>query len=377
MTIDGAASPRTGEPAPSRLAARWRRFDGPGREAGVDLARGIAVVGMFAAHLLTTPALVWRDPGSWLGLVDGRSSILFATLAGVSLALTTGGWRGADGTDLTLARGRIALRAVCIWAWGLLLISLATPVIVILPAYAILFLLALPALRWRATRLFVVAAAIGVVVPFAIAWLNTLPMWQTPGGEVAADAIGWNYPFPLWAAFVAAGLGIGRLRLSMPLTAALLLAAGTVLAAVGYGLFGRWAAPAGPWHALSAEPHSSGVGEAIGSGGFAIAVIAACVLLCATPLRWLAIPLRAVGAMPLTAYSAQLIAWALLQPDPGATGSDLLAFRALEPFWPMTVATLVGCTAWTLLVGRGPLESGISWLARRLTPPHERSRLTP
>lgn len=377
MTVDGAGPPRRGSPASSRLSRLWRRFDGPGRAAGVDLARGIAVIGMFAAHLLTTPALVWREPQTWLGLVEGRSSILFATLAGVSLALATGGARAASAPGLGMARGRIAVRAVCIWAIGLLLISLGTPVIVILPSYAILFLLALPVLGWRPPRLLALAMAIAIAMPFAVQAINTLPAWATPGGEMARDVLGWHYPFLLWAAFVAAGLAIGRLRFSMPMTAALLLAAGIVTAAIGYGLVGRWATPGGPWAVLSGEPHSSGVGEAIGSGGFAIAMIAACALLCATPVRWLAIPLRAVGAMPLTAYSAQLFAWALLQPDPAATGSALIAFRALEPFWPMTIATVVGCTAWTLLVGRGPLEAGIAWLAHRLTPTAGRDDLTP
>lgn len=363
MTLDAAgASP------PSRLADRWRRFDGAPRAAGVDLARGLAVVGMFAAHLLTTPALVWADPATWLGVVDGRSSILFATLAGVSLALVTGGWRGSDAAALTTARWRIAVRALCIWALGVLLIALGTPVIVILPAYAILFLLALPALRWRPGALFGAAAAIAAAAPFAVAGINALPVWATRGGEIASDVTGWHYPFPLWAAFVAAGLGIGRLRFRLPITAALLLAAGALLAVIGYGIVGRWAPPGGAVPALSAEPHSSGVGEAIGSGGFAIAVIAACVLVCATPLRWLVIPLRAVGAMPLTAYAAQLVAWALLQPAAGVRESELLTFRALEPFWPMTLVTLAACTAWTLLVGRGPLEAAIAALARRIVP---------
>src|SRR5690606_26645416 len=57
-----------------------------GREPGIDLARGLAVFGMFAAHLLVTaPCFSWSDPGTWTAAVHGNSSILFATLAGVSL----------------------------------------------------------------------------------------------------------------------------------------------------------------------------------------------------------------------------------------------------------------------------------------------------
>lgn len=75
-----------------RLASRLERLNGGARLAGVDLARGLAVLGMFAAHLLwITDPFDWGTPGTWIALVDGRSSILFATLAGVSIGLVTGG----------------------------------------------------------------------------------------------------------------------------------------------------------------------------------------------------------------------------------------------------------------------------------------------
>src|SRR5688500_16087431 len=59
------------------------------RLGGVDLARGLAVFGMFAAHVGPDP----RDGGligPLMQLTHGRSSVLFAALAGLSLALITG-----------------------------------------------------------------------------------------------------------------------------------------------------------------------------------------------------------------------------------------------------------------------------------------------
>lgn len=349
------------------VSSRWARLDGRDRQPGIDLARGIAVIGMFAAHLLATTSFEWDDPETWTDLVNGRSSILFATLAGVSLALVTGGVRPFDERRMTYARARIALRAACIWLLGLLLVGLETPVLVILPAYAILFLLALPLLRVRPTWLFGAAGAIAVTMPFVVFPIDSWPGWDREPGQTILHAIGWSYPFLLWAAFVIAGIGIGRIAFSRPPVAALLAAIGVLLAVIGYGVIGSWAvlAPADSlWGVvLSSDAHSSGIGEAIGSGGVAILVIALCALLCATPVRWIVLPLRAVGAMPLTAYTAQLVAWALLQPPIGDHGSELVAFRALEPFWPMTIATIIGCTLWTLLVGRGPLERLIGWVA--------------
>ncbi|WP_309068478.1 heparan-alpha-glucosaminide N-acetyltransferase domain-containing protein [Microbacterium sp.] len=366
MAAASALTPRRSGGLTGRLAANLARVEGPGREPGIDLARGLAVIGMFAAHLLDITAFEWSDPGTWTDVVNGRSSILFATLAGVSLAIVTGGAQPFEGRPMTYARVRIALRAGCIWFLGILLVVLETPVLVILPAYAILFLLTLPLLRAGVARLFVVAAAVAVTMPFAVFAIDSWDGWDRPLGQTVAHVLGWHYPFLLWAAFLIAGIGVGRLAFSRPLTAGLLTGAGVVLAGVGYGVIGRWAllAPADSlWGvALSSTAHSSGVGEAIGSGGFAIATIGVCTLLCATPVRWLALPLRAVGAMPLTAYTAQLVAWAMLQPPAGVHGSELAAFRALEPFWPLTIATIVGCTLWTLLLGRGPLE----WLLARI-----------
>lgn len=63
---------------------------GPGRIYGLDLARGIAILGMFTAHTIGGGPAFWNHPSTWMGLVNGRSSILFALLAGVSLGIMSG-----------------------------------------------------------------------------------------------------------------------------------------------------------------------------------------------------------------------------------------------------------------------------------------------
>lgn len=355
----------------TRIAARWRRFDGAGRLAGVDLARGLAVVGMLAAHMLVIAPFVPTDPATWLDVVNGRSSILFATLAGVSIALVTGGREPVQGATRLRASARIALRGAALWGVGMLLIALGVPVYVILPAYAILFPLSLPFLGLRPRTLFTIAAAIALIVPWPLAALNALPLWRTGPGEALSAALGWAYPFPLWLAFLLAGLAVGRCDLRSVPVAAGLLGAGTTLALVGYGIAALAPAsgPAGVWtSAWSARAHSGGVLEAVGSGGFALAVIGACLLLCRTFLRWLAVPLRAVGAMPLTAYAVQLLLWAAVAAVVLGEADDLTGFRALEPFWPITLFIVAGSCAWTLLVGRGPLEAGVDRFVRWIVP---------
>lgn len=327
---------------------------------------------MVAAHLLWIDDFDVANAATWVAVVEGRSSIVFATLAGVSIGLVTGGTRPLPPPELKIARGRLAVRAGALWLIGIWLISTGVPVYVILPAYAILFLLALPLLTLGVRSLLLLAGGLAVVMPFLQVPLDDLPLWSTPGGALLSAAIGWNYPFPVWIAFVVAGLAVARAGILRTRVQVWMLAAGSTLAVVGYGLdaaTGSAAVSPTYWEAVwTAEPHSSGVLEVIGSGGFALAVIGLCVLACRTALTWVVLPLRAVGAMPLTAYTAQIVIWAIVALAVLGTPRDLRAFRDLEPFVPMTLSLLIGCTAWALLIGRGPLEWLVDRLARLAVP---------
>lgn len=361
-----------------RLRTNWRRLNGPDRIAGVDLARGLAVIGMFAAHLLlTADGFVWTDPTSWTALVDGRSSILFATLAGVSIGLVTGGREPLSPGSMAVARWRLALRASILLVLGILLILTGVPVYVILPAYAVLFLIALPFTGLRAGTVLWVAAGLALIMPFLQPVLDDLPIWQLPFSAEIDAIIGWHYPFTVWIAFVLAGLGVARAGITRLVVQIRMLIGGGALAAIGYGLAALPAPVAdGYWWAVwSAEPHSSGLFEVIGSGGFAIAALASCLLLCRLAVvNAITLPLRATGAMPLTAYTVQLVVWAVVAAVTIGDVTDLFGFRALDPFWPLTIGVLVGCTVWALLVGRGPLEWVLDRTAKvavRSAPHHE------
>ena len=363
------------------LRSRWDRLNGPSRITGVDLARGLAVLGMFAAHLLWIEEPHLTDPSTWLGVVHGRSSILFATLAGVSIGLISGGTRPVEGTALRTVRYRLFFRALFLWLLGVLLIATEVPVYVILPAYGLLFLLAIPLVPLGARALLSLAAGLAVVMPFVQVWLDDLPIWTDEAGYELGLAIGWHYPFTTWIAFVLAGMGFARLGVRSLAVQVRMLVVGIALAAVAYGLD---AVARGPeesdvpsyWAKLwTAQAHSSGLLEVVGSGGFALAVIALCLLVCRTSVRYLVLPIRAVGAMPLTAYTAQIVAWAIVAAVVIGETDDLVGFRALMPFGAFAVCTLVGCTAWALLVGRGPLEWLMDTVSRVVArPPREQAR---
>ena len=368
------------------LTARIRRLEPPARLPGIDLARGAAVLGMFAAHLVDTTPLQWGAPATWTGMVDGRSSILFATLAGLSLGLSHGAAPGQGGEPSTVARRRLAARAAIIWMLGLLLVAMAVPVNVILPAYGVLFAVAIGFLALSTRALVTTAAVLVVVMPFVVGMINAVT-GGVDGESTSKFAIvlGWHYPFPLWAAFLAAGMAAGRSLAASTRRAVRLAGIGATLAVLGYavlGPIGTRAADAleggaleggaprdvGLWllSRLGDGPHSSGMGEAIGSGGFALAVIGVCALVGGTWLRWLFWPVRVLGSMPLTAYTAHLVVWAVWIASRRAAGAEfdpMDDFRALEPFWPMALGVTGGCILWAVFVGRGPLEAAVSRLA--------------
>lgn len=351
-----------------RFAASWDRLNGSARIPGVDLARGLAVLGMLAAHLITIDRLVWTDPSTWAGIVQGRSSILFAILAGVSIGLVTGGERPFEGERMTTARLRLVVRAFLLWVLGVALIATGAPVIVILPAYAILFLLAIPFTRLSPRTLLLVAAGLAIVTPAVTAAIGAHPFWMTEDGRMLGVVIGWRYPFVSWITFVVVGIAVARAGVRRTRVQVVLLAAGIVLAAVAGTVDSLTGSTAKAeertlWDQIwTGAAHSGGILEIVGSGGFALAVLGASLLVCRTVVVWAALPLRAVGSMPLSAYAGQILVWAAVSSALFGAPGRLLAFRALDPFPAFAIGTIVACTVWALTVGRGPLE----WLTDRI-----------
>jgi uncharacterized membrane protein YeiB len=356
-------------------AARLRAYGSGDRVVGVDIARGLAVLGMFGAHVGVQPSFDWLEPQSWSDVVNGRSSIVFAVLAGVSIAIISSARNDAarrvplDGIPLVQARVRILVRAGLIFGIGSVLELLGTPVAVILPYYAVLFLMSLPFLRWPARRLFVFAGLLAIVMPVVV-FVPRLPD-QSIGfgpGQVFVDLLVTGYyPCLVWIAFVLAGIGVGRLDLGAMRVQVWMLLAGALLAVLGYGgaaavtpLVPRGSALAG---LFTSAPHSGSPFEVIGSTGFAIGVIALCLLASRIALRWLLLPVAAIGSMALSAYTAQIVGLSLVvqfsDHDPVGLG-----FEPSNGLWlAFAVVALVACTAWFLLFGRGPLERFLTWVS--------------
>ncbi|HEX8866746.1 MAG TPA: acyltransferase family protein [Lentzea sp.] len=350
------------------------------RLAGIDLARGLAVFGMFAAHVGPDPS-EGGVTGALMEFAQGRSSALFAVLAGLSLAIMTGRQEPATGGGR-----RVAVRGVILLLFGTALTMTGTSVQVILAYYGVYFLLALPFTRLRAQALAVIAAVTAIAGPllsFGVRWALGESGWdQLITASDPLEAIGGEgllrllftgtYPVATWMPFVFAGMALGRMDLTATATRIRLAITGPVLAIIGYGgsalatsifeVEERFSDKAdgskdliegavnidSPSMLLAATPHSGTPFEIVGNIGVAITILVAA-LAVTTTRAWLWRPITAVGSMSLTAYVLHVIAIGLLglSAQQGEPGIVLLEFIG---------GAIVFALVWSRFFRRGPLE---------------------
>ena len=219
-----------------------------GRLVGVDLARALAVFGMYVVHI-GPPLSATEGVAGWIRyLADGHSSVLFATLAGFSLMLIAGRREPKTGLAGRQAKARIAIRAVVLLALGTAM-AMEYGGVIILGFYGVYFLLALPLVRLRARTLAIIAAALALVTPqlaFALNALLTDPVRQSINaydplhrlsdvGVLDLLLTGF-YPALTWMSFVIAGMALGRLDLSSGTVQRRLAALGATLTVAAYGM---------------------------------------------------------------------------------------------------------------------------------------------
>ncbi len=377
------------------------------RLVGVDLARGLALLGMAATHMLVVQDPSSRDltPLGWF--FAGRASALFALLAGVSLALLSGGRTPPTGRDRARISVTVLVRALLIGLVGLLLAESTTPVAVILAYYAVLFVLALPFLGLRPPALMALAASWALLSPLVSHLLR-----QQPGGisgQVSVESVlmapldslvellvtGF-YPALTWLTYLLAGLAVGRLDLRATGTAIRVLAAGAALAVLGWaasaallagGVAERLTDAGGSWWQLLSDegrgvsppedwgwlvvaaPHTGTTLDLVTTTGSALGVLGVALLVVRVDLvRRLTHPLAAAGAMTFTLYTTHVLV--LSQRDWGAF--DSVAYYLVHVVVALTFAPL-----WLRRFRRGPLESVVhelsSTFGRALVPPRDPS----
>jgi hypothetical protein len=344
----------------------------------------VALIGMIATHILETTGRDGRPTVVGL-LFDGRASALFAVLAGIGLALSTGGPRRPAGERERLAAGAgIAVRAVLIALLGLALVELKPLPLVILAYYGLLFLVAIPLLRLPAGALGALAVLWCGVSPVLSQLLRDEVRYPTQVGLAAlADpaqllwtlAVTGVYPVLTWTTYLLAGLAVGRLDLRSPRVAGALLVGGAALSAAASGASalllgpGGGAAvlglsadtefygtvPTGTWWWLAVDtPHSGTPFDLARTTGSALAVLGLMLILArwASPLLW--VP-AAIGAAPLTLYTLHVI---ITTAGVGADANRLNLFAA-----HVLLLTVAG-VALRAMDARGPLEAAVGAASR-------------
>jgi uncharacterized membrane protein len=362
------------EPSTRRLGGRL-----PGRVDGVDAARGIALIGMFVAHL--APDAASADAAELLALANERPRLLFALTAGIGLGLLTGATRPvADAVARWTLRRQIAIRALLLIALGLIVVAVFAPlVLVILDLYGVAFLLMLPLLFLPGRAAIVLGAVLLTMTPAIAAIAERDPEIVALADGSLGLLVKWflvgAYPVIIWVPVMLIGLGLARLGLTSPRVVAGAALAGTLVASVTLPLSrmlpGSSLTPdaADAW----AVPVRISL-ETVGNTAVGVVIVAAAVTLTALArpgVRRVAgavlSPITAMGAMPLTIYTAHLI---VISYGKYRTESGVLT----DDSWPLLTGSSIGLMLfawlWRRYVGRGPLEQAFRWASgREVGPP--------
>ncbi|MCX4386817.1 DUF1624 domain-containing protein [Micromonospora peucetia] len=394
--LDRAASP----PATTDLSA------GRTRLLGVDAARGVALFGMIAVHSLYQADAAGLPTWSFT-VFGGRAAALFAVLAGVGIAFMTGRRR----VPLTAGAGPVAalgVRALVIGAIGLALgytdASLAS---VILPYYAVMFVLAIPLVflpTWLVAFTAVTVAAGAPVLRQLLLPRLPEPTYDNqafthligdPGALLTELSMTGEFPAVTWLAYLCVGLVVGRLALNRLMVLLGLLYTGALLAAAApvasWILLNRYegfrqiwftqprsgltaaettellvfggdgSTPTSTWWWLAVDaPHTGTPLDLLGTVGSAIALLAVMLLAfhVARPvprraISVLPVPLAAAGSMTLTLYTAHIM----------FINSELDSFEPVTGYLAQVLAMVLFGTAWWATAGRGPLEGLVTLLS--------------
>lgn len=388
--------------------------DSTARLVGIDVARAIAILGMFAAHVGPTD---YDHPHSWAFLpFHGRAAVLFAVLAGISIAMMSRGAVSAGG-GWRKALVRIGTRAILMLALGVVMnIVFVVPVWVILTYYGGFFLLSLPFLRWSARSL-AIAAGVTIVGAPIVSWLIRRAYFpktlvETPLQDLGAEQLTsfagafefvttlmltGVFPTFIWIGYVFAGMALGRLDLTSPRVAKVVTAVGAGLAVVSYGsswlalnafggaekIYGVLQAHADaegipvetylqltlfkvhgtpptdePAWLLLSSAHSGTPFDGGGSVGLALVVIGIALMLQPVAGKFLR-PLAAVGALSLTCYIGHLVVMQLLWGgDPEYTALNAILF---------VVGSILFARVWRRWYGQGPMEKLVAKVSSAAT----------
>lgn len=398
--------PETLTDGPAPVTRRSRRS----RLVGLDVARGLALVGMVAVHTITSDKADGSMSPAWV-LANGKASALFAVLGGVGLAFMTGRRRPPQGKAALRAALSPLVRGLLLVLFGLALggIVPASEVSIVLTYLGTVFMMAALLTPLRARSLLILGLAWTVIGPVISQVVRQGTSAQEPvnlglgalgNPELLIRTLLFTGAFPAitWFAYICIGMAIGRANLSARLVIAKLIAGGSLLALAtsvfasilvdGLGLRERIAAdvagtmtldtftnylvfggdgilPADSWWWLGVQaPHTGTPLDLLFTIGTSLAVIGACLALATVfghRFSLLAVP----GGMTLTLYSVHVLL--------------IGRFREMSDGLQFTlhlVVLVLFALIWSQFFARGPLEQALRTLVRVLTGQRRRAAHT-
>ena len=185
------------------------------RLLALDAARGLAVIGMYIQHFALN---------QWNSFVSGNTMILFMLCSGISNTIMAERMLEKNGDSKSL-NTRILARSVFIDFAGYVLILLNGPFAVVLTAYAMLYLFALPLVRLETKKLFLISGIAFFVCPP----LMVIGMSLFEGAAILADIAGGSLSALAWMPVFVVGMAVGRLDLHKTENAMKFIASGAMI----------------------------------------------------------------------------------------------------------------------------------------------------
>lgn len=342
------------------------------RLIALDAARGLAVIGMFIQHFALNQVN---------SFVSGNTMILFMLCSGISYSIMVQRMTERE-VEPAVFRARILARAVFIDLAGYILIMLNGPFAVVLPAYAMLFILALVLIHCSTRALFTISCILYLAGPP----LMLLGLSLFSGAYLLSDIAGGPLSALGWAPVFVAGMAIGRLNLHNIRTALRFVATWFIISipfkliasfvlpelrqsfetwllqfsSIGNPQADQYAiwplnTPPPPWQMLLTDAPQCGSTFELAIGTGLSLIILGLICLIAKKSTAILKPFSAVGRVALTLYTVQfVIAWGLKIVGIDVTSIDIGAI----PFGDILVASvtlIAGCLL--TILPNGPLES--------------------
>lgn len=353
------------------------------RIAGLDLARGFAIIGMVLVNFKVVMGAEEVGP-RWLRAIgaafDGRAAATFVVLAGIGSSLGSRRAREADdGGDRRVAQATLARRGAFLFVLGWLFYPVwPADILHFYGVYLAIGAVVLFVPDLRLLRL--TAAAIAVSFVFIVSF-DYFANWDlddisyqgiaTPAGFLRNLFFDGFHPVFPWVGFYLFGIWLGRTDLRDRAWRRTLAVRSVVLVAVTEIAAWVFLGPKGAnlddlndesWRWLfSVEPLPPLPLYMVAGGGTAVLVIIGSIWLTEHVSAAVLEPLVATGQLALTLYVAHVIIGMGVLDGLGRLEDQSLAF-AFATTAVFSVSAIAGAWVWRRHYDRGPLE----WVMRRV-----------